>query len=408
MPSKPEFYLSLKNRFGTLDEVNITDNNTSITDPSSIDMAEASSSAAPANNKNFTAANSGSPTPPHKPRIPPIVVGSQHYNQLINTLNQHQITEYTLKLTSIGIRIMLPDMDKYNLLLKVLKSPTHALRFFTHDSTDKPQKFVLKGLATQPDLTNIRSALAKISVTAADIKPMTIKNPAFPDQANYLLYFAKATTNINDLRKIKNIDNVSVTWEHYRTPKGPTQCHNCQMFGHGSRNCTLTPKCVKCSGNHRTSDCQTDVDSNNKQNLLCVNCNHKHAASYSQCPTRTDYINMRQRHAQRQQPAHKHQHQPSGTSNYHQTSANYAANFPPLQHSNSLPYNGHNSAQTFSHQVRAAPQIRPADTDPNALFSTQELLHIFQQLTTKLKACNSRTEQINVITELAINYCVMP
>lgn len=31
---------------------------------------------------------------------------------------------------------------------------------------------------------------------------------------------------------------------------GPTQCNNCQLHGHGRKNCTLQPRCAKCAGKH--------------------------------------------------------------------------------------------------------------------------------------------------------------
>lgn len=35
----------------------------------------------------------------------------------------------------------------------------------------------------------------------------------------------------------------------------PAQCYNCQKFGHSSLNCRATPRCVKCSGQHKAKDC---------------------------------------------------------------------------------------------------------------------------------------------------------
>lgn len=111
---------------------------------------------------------------------------------------------------------------------------------FTHDSTAKLQKFVLKGLPnypTNPDAINLK--LTELNLVPKDIKQMTIKTPTFQNQANYIIYFENGTAHLNDLKKIKSINNVAVSWQHYRSPKGPTQCHQCQMFGHGSRNCAL-------------------------------------------------------------------------------------------------------------------------------------------------------------------------
>lgn len=36
---------------------------------------------------------------------------------------------------------------------------------------------------------------------------------------------------------------------------GPSQCHTCQWFGHGSWNCRNSPRCVKYAGLHFTNEC---------------------------------------------------------------------------------------------------------------------------------------------------------
>lgn len=114
---------------------------------------------------------------------------------------------------------------------------------------------------------------------------MKIKEP-YHNQANYIVYFPKDTTSLNELKqKVIGISNIVVYWHDYRSPKRPTLCHKCQMFGHGSRNCNLSPKCVKCGGNHITVECNVDCDENDRQNMKCANCGDKHVGSYSKCPS---------------------------------------------------------------------------------------------------------------------------
>lgn len=350
-----------------------------------------------------------------KAKIPPIVVGNQFYEQLINLLNKYKVTQYTLKLTSIGIRINLSEIDAYKTLLTALKSPTDGLNFYTHDLFDKPLKFVLKGLPVQQNFDQIINKLASINLVADDIKQMTVKAPAFTNQALYIVYFKKGSTHINDLKKITNIDNIAVNWQSYRSPKGPTQCHNCQMFGHGSRNCSLAPKCVKCAGTHLTSTCTADCNVNNKQHLKCANCNQKHAASFTQCPSRLEYINLRMRQstnapAAPRQPAANIPHVVHRR-NPVQVPPPDHSNFPTLPTTNPLASTSRqlpssNLAAGLANARQTNDPVNQAEHDP--LFTTQELLHIFKQLVAKLKACNSRIDQINVITEVAINYCLLP
>lgn len=60
------------------------------------------------------------------------------------------------------------------------------------------------------------------------------------------------------------------------------------MFGHGSFNCNIAPKCVRCAGDHLTANCA--LAKNNPKNLNCVNCGGKHTASNKNCPTYKQHI----------------------------------------------------------------------------------------------------------------------
>lgn len=81
---------------------------------------------------------------------------------------------------------------------------------------------------------------------------------------------------------------INVGLLHFRTepPKTntfattPSQCLNCQKFGHTSKDCTAKPTCRKCAGNHLTRECKVE------QQSKCANCSGSHAASYGGCPER--------------------------------------------------------------------------------------------------------------------------
>ena len=87
--------------------------------------------------------------------------------------------------------------------------------------------------------------------------------------------------------KIKHLCSAIITWEPYINKKGVTQCHRCQKFGHGTKNCHLEPSCVKCGEVHLTEVCTKTKDTPPK----CANCEGKHPASYSQCPKVIQHLN---------------------------------------------------------------------------------------------------------------------
>lgn len=104
---------------------------------------------------------------------------------------------------------------------------------------------------------------------------------------SYLISTSKET-NIGDIKKIQSIDHLRVKWEIYRKKKTYAMCHRCQRFGHGSTNCNLQPRCVKCAGPHFTSNCQ--VKKTEETKAQCCNCNGEHPANYSKCPTLETYV----------------------------------------------------------------------------------------------------------------------
>jgi hypothetical protein len=65
--------------------------------------------------------------------------------------------------------------------------------------------------------------------------------------------------------------------EKYVSPVKPTQCFNCQKFGHFAAKCEqVLPSCVRCGGEHRLSECQATE-------VKCANCKQQHTSSYGGC-----------------------------------------------------------------------------------------------------------------------------
>ncbi|GJQ85884.1 hypothetical protein Trydic_g15340 [Trypoxylus dichotomus] len=83
---------------------------------------------------------------------------------------------------------------------------------------------------------------------------------------------------------------MNVTIESKRVKKDQvTQCHRCQLYGHGQRNCHAAAVCVKCAGPHQTAECTKPRDVPAK----CALCTGPHTASYKGCP-KSPYSNMRE------------------------------------------------------------------------------------------------------------------
>ncbi|GBP70011.1 Nucleic-acid-binding protein from transposon X-element [Eumeta japonica] len=63
----------------------------------------------------------------------------------------------------------------------------------------------------------------------------------------------------------------------------PGQCFHCQLYGHSSKNCYQQARCVKCLGDHGTTACTRNKDTDGP--LACILCKSAgHAANYLGCP----------------------------------------------------------------------------------------------------------------------------
>ncbi|KAH7977522.1 hypothetical protein HPB49_002166 [Dermacentor silvarum] len=75
--------------------------------------------------------------------------------------------------------------------------------------------------------------------------------------------------------------HVYLGFTRYRVDRyfgAPTQCYNCQRYGHTSEFCQHSRRCKNCAGPHSHKECSSPT------NLLCANCKGHHAATYSGCP----------------------------------------------------------------------------------------------------------------------------
>lgn len=63
------------------------------------------------------------------------------------------------------------------------------------------------------------------------------------------------------------------------------QCANCWRFGHNVRGCRSAPRCRNCGDNHNFTDCSSEEEK-------CCLCSGGHPANYSNCPARTQELQI--------------------------------------------------------------------------------------------------------------------
>lgn len=338
---------------------------------------------------------------PVKQKIPPIVTTEMNINairQLMDTIKIDN-SRFFIRFMSIGTKIILQnraDFDSTVAELLKQKKP-----FFTHDiPSDKTSKYVLSGLHDVPP-ADIKIALSNAGVSCLDVKKMRTRND---NHCLFLVYFLQKSVTLNQLKTIKSILNIIIKWSPYiSAQKGPTQCNNCQQYGHGNRNCHLIPSCLLCAGQHNKVNCPAAKMINFVPK--CSLCSGNHNSNDPDCPKRAEYIHIRQSTSSR----YKTQ---TTLPSANQRPTNRCLTSNPIQPSTPLP----NLVAPLSHVTPSSSGANkktsyasiltgPATASVNEeLFTAEELIELTMVLINKLSKCRSKSEQFQVVSQLAFTF----
>lgn len=216
---------------------------------------------------------------------PPIVITLSGKYTAVYTqelVNKH-CTEVIYKNNGKSLIIYVNNNNDHINIIELLKKGNIEFHSYQRKEDRKP-KIILKGLPLLPT-DSIHEELVDHKINPINIQLIRSKNNKNVNQATYLI----TLTTIGELKVIKNIKhicNTIITWDRYQKTDKPTQCYNCQSFGHGSQNCYKATKCYKCAGNYSSKD---NATTNNETTLKCINCNGEHSANDPNCPTYLRY-----------------------------------------------------------------------------------------------------------------------
>lgn len=220
--------------------------------------------------------------------VPPIILEIKKewtHQAIVNSITKYTKT-FHLKYRGQGkLAIYCASAEAHQVLKDGLiteKTPFHT--FSRKD--ERTSKIVIRGLPCS-EVENVGNELADLGFKNVLVKPLTKSSDqesAFPP----LLVQLPMGTDIGKFKQIKYLCNCVIQMEKFKPNRfAGTQCYRCQRFGHTSKNCNLTERCVKCTEQHATKDCPKKNTTNPVQ---CCNCQGNHAASYHQCNERIKYI----------------------------------------------------------------------------------------------------------------------
>jgi hypothetical protein len=232
---------------------------------------------------------------------PPLTVFQSTVNDLMSLLKNNEIgqSKIFVKLTQFGIKVFAENLETYKSIKKIFTD--NNVKFFTYAlKEDQLTKIVMYGLPEYPT-ESVSEWLQKYKIDIVDVKMLKIKEARYVSQTNYLLYFKKSSKITPDIlkTKIKSLNYFLVQFKYFTKKfNAPTQCSNCQAYGHGSANCFLDPSCVKCGEIHKSNACKYNIQDTKKfpeDKIKCVNCDGTHTANFFKCPARLEYLELKQK-----------------------------------------------------------------------------------------------------------------
>lgn len=331
---------------------------------------------------------------------PPITIINLNIVEIENKFKTLSIPRTSLEaqLCNVGVKIFVKNDKEYETLKAFCIQ--NQIEFYSHTTKNNRKiKMVLYGLP-EMDTEEIENVLKEFNINPLDIKKMIVKEPKFELQCNYLLYFKKSDNiRISDLKQVRTLFQIKVRWQYYvHRREGPTQCSNCQRFSHGTENCYLKPKCIRCGKPHKSNDCPLRDPSNPTQktpraNLKCANCNGNHVASYQKCPARLEAIEKKKLVARKFKTSGPENHSSNTFKNAPELND---FNYPSLSSNTKAWHNGSiKNNILYSHHMKS--------TSSN-LLSAQECYSIFNEFIDALINCETRVQQLKVIGEITFKY----
>jgi hypothetical protein len=241
------------------------------------------------NNQQFRPVLNNKPRATSTPKkTKPIVLWNTNHGDLKKMAEELQLNCPFQKMKSKNAYQMFPSSKEEKQAIRD-HLDSKAMQYHTYtEIEDRHSVFVLKNFELM-DTTELVKTLqaSKIPAKFATLISKKESNPV------YRVSFEKNAVDINTLMtEHRFVDRLRVTWEKLAKAKQrPTQCRNCQAWGHSKINCKRQFRCHKCIEPHGPGECKrTAADAADpKKPPKCCNCGERHLSSNYGCPAYLKY-----------------------------------------------------------------------------------------------------------------------
>ncbi|GBP34434.1 Nucleic-acid-binding protein from transposon X-element [Eumeta japonica] len=222
---------------------------------------------------------------PHGPKPPPMFVQNKdRWTELRKRCAEKKIQFSQARNSVQGLKLQAKTVADFKNLQNLLVSC--SFKFHTYSLKEEREiRVVLRGVPKEIPVDEVKEDLLAQNLPVQSVRRILNRSREPLD-----LVLVSGTAEANDKAtkaaffKIRSVCSLSgVKAEQPRKRALPGQCHNCQSYGHSSRHCFHSARCVKCLGDHGTAQCTRNKDTDGPP--ACVLCKQKgHTANYLGCP----------------------------------------------------------------------------------------------------------------------------
>ena len=174
------------------------------------------------------------------------------------------------------VKVTTQHPDTYRTLIRHLHSE-HTIHHTYQMKHDTAYRVVIQDLHYSIPITDIKDELQKLGHPVRNIINIRHRVHKYPLSMFYV--DLEPMSNNKEIYDLQFIHNMKITVEPPHERNTILQCTRCQLYGHSKSYCTRPYKCVKCGGNHMTSECRKTKDTPTK----CALCSGEHNANCKGC-----------------------------------------------------------------------------------------------------------------------------
>ncbi|GFU48523.1 putative RNA-directed DNA polymerase from transposon X-element [Trichonephila clavipes] len=174
----------------------------------------------------------------------------ENYKIIIKDLNK-DFPNCDVKLAGKYLKIFTTTSDEHRILTDYLDEKRKEF-YMINPPDSRSQKTVIKGLPVSTEIGEIQAELTSQGFCVEKVAQFTRSKKS---PLHIFVVELKRTPDSPDVFQLKKCCYLAVQVDTFNRRPGVSQCYNCNLFNHSSKNCHMRTRSLKCGESHRTSDC---------------------------------------------------------------------------------------------------------------------------------------------------------